>query len=223
MSDYQFVFRTIFPYLDELPDAILVTLWLSLLTIALSFAIGVVGALARRALSPALRFSSAAYVEFMRNTPLLVLLFLIYFGIPQFGFRISGFSSAVIALTLNSGAYMTEILRGGLLAIPRGQYDAAHSQGMTGPQTLHHVVFPQVLRVIYAPLGNQFIQIVLGSSLASVVAVNDITSWMQTTGSATFRYLETFLVAGLVYIMMCQLINAGRIATGWLLFRRRPS
>jgi polar amino acid transport system permease protein len=220
MSNYQLIFRTVFPYLDVLPDAILVTLSLSLLTIALSFAIGVAGALARRSRSRALRFAGAAYVEFMRNTPLLVLLYLIYFAIPQLGLRVSGFSSAVVALTLNSGAYMTEILRGGLLAIPRGQYDAAHSQGMTGLQTFHHIVFPQVLRVIYAPLGNQFIQIVLGSSLASVVAVNDITSWMQTTGSATFRYLETFVVAGLVYVAMCQLINVGRIATGRLLFRR---
>jgi polar amino acid transport system permease protein len=220
MSHYQLIFRTVFPYLDELPDAILVTLWLSLLTIAFSFAIGVAGALARRGRSRALRFAGAAYVEFMRNTPLLVLLYLIYFAIPQLGLRVSGFSSAVVALTLNSGAYMTEILRGGLLAIPRGQYDAAHSQGMTGWQTFNHIVFPQVLRVIYAPLGNQFIQIVLGSSLASVVAVNDITSWMQTTGSATFRYLETFVVAGFVYVAMCQLINAGRIATGRLLFRR---
>jgi len=220
MSNYQLIFRTVFPYLDVLPDAILVTLSLSLLTIALSFAIGVAGALARRSRSRALRFAGAAYVEFMRNTPLLVLLYLIYFAIPQLGLRVSGFSSAVIALTLNSGAYMTEILRGGLLAIPRGQYDAAHSQGMTGLQTFHHIVFPQVLRLISAPLGNQFIQIVLGSSLASVVAVNDITSWMQTTGSATFRYLETFVVAGLVYVAMCQLINVGRIATGRLLFRR---
>ncbi|MBX6322734.1 MAG: amino acid ABC transporter permease [Rhodospirillaceae bacterium] len=220
MSDYDLIFRTVVPYLGELPDAILTTLWLSLLTIALSFVIGILGALARRSGMAVLRLAAAAYVEFMRNTPLLVLLYLVYFGIPQTGLRVSGFVSAVVALTLNSGAYMTEILRGGLLAIPRGQYDAALSQGMTGLQTFRHVVFPQVFRIIYAPLGNQFIQIVLGSSLASVVAVDDITSWMQTTGSATFRYLETFVVAGLVYVAMCQLINAGRLVTGRLLFRR---
>jgi polar amino acid transport system permease protein len=220
MSDYQFIFRTVVPYLDELPTAIATTLWLSLLTIALSFAIGVVGALGRQSRSRGVRFLAGAYVEFMRNTPLLVLLYLVYFGIPQTGLRVSGFTSAVVALTLNSGAYMTEILRGGLLAIPHSQYEAAQSQGMSVLQTLRHIVMPQVFRVIYAPLGNQFVQIVLGSSLASVVAVNDITSWMETTGSATFRYLETFVVAGLIYIVMCQIINAARIVTGRILFRR---
>lgn len=220
MNDYHLAFRTVFPYLGSLPDAILVTLWLSLLTIALSFAIGIPGAAARRSRSRILRFVAAAYVEFMRNTPLLVLLYLVYFGIPQLGIRVSGFTSAVVALTLNSGAYMTEILRGGLVAIPRGQYEAAHSQGMTGLQTARYIVFPQVIRVIYAPLGNQFIQIVLGSSLASVVAVNEITSWMETAGSATFRYLETFVVAAIVYLVLCQLINAGRLVMGRILFRR---
>jgi polar amino acid transport system permease protein len=220
MGGYELIFRTVFPYLGELPHAIFVTLWLSLLTIGLSFAIGVLGALARRGRSRALRVLAGAYVEFMRNTPLLVLLYLVYFGIPQLGFRVGGFTSALIALTLNSGAYMTEILRGGLLAIPRGQYDAAHSQGMTGLQMFRHVVLPQVVRVIYAPLGNQFIGVVLGSSLASVVAVDDVTSWMQTTGSETFRYLETFVVAGLIYVALCQLINVGRLLAGRLLFRR---
>jgi polar amino acid transport system permease protein len=220
MGSYELIFRTVFPYLGQLPRAISLTLWLSLLTIGLSFGIGIVGALARRSPSRAIRIFAGAYVEFMRNTPLLVLLYLVYFGVPQLGVRVSGFTSALIALTLNSGAYMTEILRSGLLAIPRGQYDAAHSQGMGGFQTFRHIVFPQLLRVIYAPLGNQFIGVVLGSSLASVVAVDDVTSWMQTTGSETFRYLETFVVAGLIYVVLCQVINIGRLLVGRLLFRR---
>ena len=215
---YDLNLRTVVPYLGSLPEAALVTVGLSVLTIVLSLFLGIGGALLRRSRAVPLRFLGAAYVEFMRNTPLLVLLYLVYFGLPQFGLRLNGFQAALIALTINSGAYMTEILRGGLMAIPRGQYEAAFSQGMTGLQTFRYIVFPQVFRIIYPPLGNQFIQVVLGSSLASVVAVNDVASWMQTAGSATFRYIETFLVAGIVYVGLCQAINLARILTGRLLF-----
>jgi His/Glu/Gln/Arg/opine family amino acid ABC transporter permease subunit len=218
MSGYNFTLRTVIPYLGSLPEAALVTVWLSVLTIVLSLGIGIGGALARRSPRPAVRFLAVAYVEFMRNTPLLVFLYLVYFGLPQLGLRVSGFQSALVAMTLNSGAYMTEIFRGGLMAIPRGQFEAALAQGMSGFQTFRHVVFPQVFRIIYAPLGNQFVQVVLGSSLASVVAVNDVTSWMQTAGSATFRYFETFFVAGIVYVGLCQAINLARILTGRILF-----
>jgi His/Glu/Gln/Arg/opine family amino acid ABC transporter permease subunit len=215
---YDLNLRTVVPYLGSLPEAALVTVGLSVLTIVLSLFLGIGGALLRRSRAGLLRFLGAAYVEFMRNTPLLVLLYLVYFGLPQLGLRLNGFQAALIALTINSGAYMTEILRGGITAIPRGQYEAAFSQGMTGFQTLRHIVFPQVFRIIYPPLGNQCIQVVLGSSLASVVAVNDVASWMQTAGSATFRYIETFLVAGIVYVGLCQAINLARVVTGRLLF-----
>jgi polar amino acid transport system permease protein len=218
MSGYDFNLRTVVPYLGGLPEAAMVTVEVSVLTIVLSLGIGIGGVLLRRSRHPPLRVLGAAYVELMRNTPLLVLLYLVYFGLPQLGFRVSGFQSALIALTINSGAYMTEIFRGGLAAISRGQYEAALSQGMTPAQTFRHVIFPQVFRIVYAPLGNQFIQVVLGSSLASVVAVNDVASWMQTAGSATFRYFETFLVAGIVYVGLCQAINLARIATGRILF-----
>jgi His/Glu/Gln/Arg/opine family amino acid ABC transporter permease subunit len=220
---YDLNLRTVVPYLGSLPEAALVTVGLSVLTIVLSLLLGIGGALLRRSGAGPLRFLGAAYVEFMRNTPLLVLLYLVYFGLPQLGLRLSGFQAALIALTINSGAYMTEILRGGLTAIPRGQYDAAFAQGMTGVQTFRHIIVPQVFRIIYPPLGNQFIQVVLGSSLASVVAVNDVASWMQTAGSATFRYIETFLVAGIVYVGLCQAINLARIATGRLLFGPAPT
>ena len=159
-----------------------------------------------------------AYVEFFRNTPLLVVLYFVYFMVPTLGLRLSSFQSALVAMTLHAGGYMTEILRAGLIAIPHGQYEAAHSQGMTQPQILRHVVLPQVFRTIYAPLGNQFIAIILASSLTSAIAVNEITSWMQTAGAASFRYFETFLVAALVYLVLSQTVNLLRILVGRMLF-----
>ncbi len=219
---YQFSLRAISSYFGLLPGAMLVTLWLSLLTIVLSTAVGIVGVLCRVSRLWALRFIGTAYVEVLRNIPLLVVIYLVFFGLAQLGLLVDGFNSALIALTLNAGAYMTEIFRGGLVAIPRGQYEAARSQGMTAAQLYHYIVFPQVFRIIYAPLGNLFIGIVIGSSLASVIGVEELATWMHLVGDQSFRYLEVFLVAALVYVGLAQGINVGRIATGRVLLRSAP-
>ena len=187
----------------------------------LSGVLGVPGALARRSCWRAVRFLMGAYVEVLRNVPLLVVLYIVFFSLPHLGLRLNGFMSALVALTLNSTAYMTEIFRAGLIAVPRGQHEAAASQGMTRFEAFRLVVFPQVLRVVYGPLGNQLIGIVLGSSLASVVTVAEITSWMGTAGSATFRYFEIFVVAGGVYLVICQAINLARVVVGRMLFGRQ--
>jgi len=215
---YEFDLSGLLPYLEPLPAAIVTTLWLSVLASLMAIGVGLVGAICRTHRNVLLRFAGAAYVEVLRNIPLLVVIYLIYFGLAQVGLRVDGFNSALIALTLNAGAYMTEIFRGGLLAIPRGQYEAARSQGMTGPQLYRYIVFPQVFRIIYAPLGNLLIGIVVGSSLASVIGVEDVTNWMRRAGDETFRYMESFFAVGVLYVVLAQTINGGRILTGkWLL------
>lgn len=219
---YQFSLRAISSYFGLLPGAIVVTLWLSLLTIVLSTVVGIIGVLCRVSRLWALRFVGTAYVEVLRNIPLLVVIYLVFFGLAQLGLLVDGFNSALIALTLNAGAYMTEIFRGGLVAVPRGQYEAARSQGMTAAQLYRHIVFPQVFRIIYAPLGNLFIGIVIGSSLASVIGVEELATWMHLVGDQSFRYLEVFLVAALVYVGLAQAINVGRIVTGRVLLRSAP-
>jgi polar amino acid transport system permease protein len=218
MNSFSFSLRAIVPYLGELKSAVIATLAMSLATIALSLAIGLFFAVLRQSRSAPLRWLATAYVEFFRNTPLLVMLYFTYFMMPVIGLRMSPFQSGLVGMTLHFGAYMTEILRAGLIAVPHGQYEAGHSQGMTGLQILRHVVLPQVLRTIYAPLGNQLINIILGSSLTSAIAVNEIASWMQTAGSDTFRYFETFLIAAIVYAVLCQAINLTRIYIGHALF-----
>jgi polar amino acid transport system permease protein len=215
---YGFSLRAITPYLTDLWPAIIDTIEVSLATMLLSLLLGVFCAIGRQSTSGVLRFLCSLYVEFFRNTPLLVVLYFVYFMVPTLGLRLSSFESALVAMTLHAGGYMTEILRAGLIAIPHGQYEAAHSQGMTQPQILRHVVLPQVFRTIYAPLGNQFIAIILASSLTSAIAVNEITSWMQTAGAASFRYFETFLVAAVVYLVLSQTVNLLRILVGRMLF-----
>ncbi len=218
--DYTFTLRTIYPYLGELRQAAALTLSLSLLAIAISIALGAGVAVMRRSRSRPMRFVAAAYVEVMRNTPLLVILYLIYFAGPAIGIRLSSFNAALIGLSLNSAGYMAEILRAGLIAVPQGQFEAAQSQGMSALQSFRHVVFPQVFRTIYAPLGNQVIAVILASSLASAVAVDEVASWMETVGSTSFRFFETFVVAALVYLVLCQAVNLGRLGIGRVLFRQ---
>jgi polar amino acid transport system permease protein len=217
---YYFSFRSIEPYFGDLAAAAKATLLLSVLAIVLSVVIGSGVALMRRSDSRILRFVAGLYVEVMRNTPLLVILYIVYFALPQTGLRLSSFNAALIGLTLNSAGYMAEIIRAGLVAVPHGQFEAAASQGFTRFALYRHIVLPQVFRTIYAPLGNQFIAVILASSLASAVAVEEVASWMQTVGSTSFRFFETFIVAALVYLVLCQIVNLGRIAIGRWLFRQ---
>ena len=128
---YQFNLIATTSYMDLLPWAVLTTLWLSVLSILASLAVGVAGALCRTSSWRMLRAAGATYVEVLRNIPLLIVIYLVYFGLAQLGLRINGFYSALIALTLNAGAYMTEVIRGGLAGIGKGQFEAARSQAMT--------------------------------------------------------------------------------------------
>jgi polar amino acid transport system permease protein len=216
---YTFTLRTIYPFLGELQQAAALTLLLSVLSIVISLALGVGIAILRRSISRPLRILGTVYVEVMRNTPLLVILYLIYFAGPSIGIRLSSFTAAVIGLSLNSAGYMAEILRAGLIAVAPGQFEAAQAQGMTPIQIFRHVVMPQVFRTIYAPLGNQIIAVILASSLASAIAVDEVASWMETVGSTSFRFFETFAVAALVYLVLCQAVNLARIGIGRLLFQ----
>jgi polar amino acid transport system permease protein len=217
---YTFTLRTIFPYMDTLAAAIGMTLLLSVLAILISLVIGTVVAVMRRSRFRLLRFGGAAYVEVMRNTPLLVILYIVYFATPALGIRISSFSAALLGVSVNAAGYMAEIVRAGLIAVPRGQFEAATSQGMTTWAMFRHVVFPQVFRTIYAPLGNQFIAVVLASSLACVVGVEELASWMQTVGANSFRFFETFVVAAVIYAALCQAVNLARLQIGRVLFRQ---
>lgn len=217
---YHFTLRTIYPYLGSLGSAVWLTLSLSVLAIVLSILIGAVVAVMRRSRRLGLRFVGAAYVEVMRNTPLLVILYIVYFALPSAGLRLSSFDAALIGLSLNAAGYMAEIIRAGLVAVPSGQFEAAAAQGFTTVQSFHHIVFPQVFRTIYAPLGNQVIAVILASSLASAVAVDEVSSWMETVGSTSFRFFETFFMAAIVYLVLCQAVNLARLGIGRMLFRR---
>lgn len=218
MTSY-FNIRPLLPYFETLGPAVLITIAMSVATMVTSLALGLAFAVARQNESRAIRILATAYVEFFRNVPLLIVLYFVYFMMPAIGVRLSPFQAGLLGMTLHYGAYMTEIVRAGLIAIAFGQYEAGHSQGMTSLQILRYIVMPQVFRTIYPPLGNQLIQIILGSSLCSAIAVIDIASWMQTAGAASFRYFETFAIAAIVYFVLCQIVNVIRIQLGRVMFK----
>lgn len=150
-----------------------------------------------------------------------MVIYLVFFGLAQISLRIDNFDSMLIALTLNAGAYMMEILRAGLVAIPRGQYMAGLSQGLSDFRLYRYIILPQVVRVIYAPLSNLLIAIIIGSSLSAVIGVKDLANWMFQVGNSSFRYMESFLVAGLICVALAQMVNLGRVTFGRV-FMRSP-
>lgn len=194
------------------------TIALSVVALVISIPLGLGGALLRTSRRESLRVVTGIYVEVFRNVPLLVIVYLVFYELPAFGLRVDSFTSGVIALALNSTAYLVEIFRGGLAAIPRGQYEAAQSLGMRTSQTLTRVVLPQLFRIAFPALGNQVVGVILGSALVSVVGVAELTNVALRAGSQTFRYFEVFVVVGAFYLLAVQLVNRLWVFAGrrWL-------
>lgn len=168
--------------------------------------VGLLTALARMARAAPLRWVATGYVELIRNTPGLVQVFLVYLGLPRLGVRFSPLGALVTALTINNGAYIAEIVRGGLQAIPRGQLDAAASIGLSRRLTLLEVVLPQTLHAIHPALANQFIQTVLASSVGTVVGVEELTQVALFVESRTYRTVEVLTALTLVYVAVTYLL-----------------
>lgn len=220
MHGYVFQFRPVFHELPLLFDGALVTLHLSVLTLCLSLVVGTIGALCRLSHLRWIRVPATWYVEFTRNTPLLVQLFFIYFGLGQVNIDVPNYVAGLIGLVVNNGAYLTEIVRAGIQAIHKGQFEAGLSLGLSLPQLMRHVVFPQAFRVIYPPLCNQLIGIILWSSLVSTIAVGDLAMRGKQLASATFRSFETYVVVTLIYVAMTLAISGILKLVGQRLFSR---
>jgi His/Glu/Gln/Arg/opine family amino acid ABC transporter permease subunit len=197
-----------------------VTIHISILALFFSFIVGTIGALCRLSRFRWLSVPAKWYVEFIRNTPLLVQLFFIYFGFSQINIEVSNYTAGVVGLVVNNGAYLTEIVRAGIEAIHKGQFEAGISLGLSFPQLMRYVVFPQAFRVIYPPLCNQFIGIILWSSLVSTIAVQELALRGKELVTETFRSFEVYTVVTLVYVVMTLTISGCLKILGRRLFRR---
>lgn len=155
-----------------------------------------------------LRPVAIAYLWLFRGTPVLFQLIFVFNVLPAFGIVLPGFTCAVLALSLNEGAYMAEILRSGIRAVDRGQSDAARALGFNEAGVFRRVVLPQALRIVIPPIGNQFIGMLKLSALVSVIAVEELLLVANQTASANFRYLEALAAAGILYLAMTTVFMA---------------
>lgn len=179
-----------------------ITLGITIIAMLLSLIIGIILALVRTYKIPYLDSLAKIYISFFRGTPLLVQLFLLYYGLPQIipGFAsLSAYSAAFIGLSLNSGAYMAEIIRGSISSIDRGQMEAVLSVGMNSWQGMRRIILPQAMRVALPALGNRFISLLKESSLAFVLGVSEVLAQAKMTAAATYRFFESYLIAAIIY------------------------
>ncbi|WP_460452209.1 amino acid ABC transporter permease [Alsobacter sp. SYSU BS001988] len=197
------------------------TLWYSSLGMVVGLAIGIVGAIWRNSRLQVLRLVAGGYVEFVRNTPLLIQLFLIFFGLPMLGVRLSADQAAIVALTFNFGAYATEIVRAGIAAVPSGQIEAGHAMGLTWFETFRHIVILPGIERVYPALISQFTLLMLGSSIVSAIGANELTSAANSIQSRNFRSFEVYTIATLAYLGLTLLFRLGFHWLGYVIFPRR--
>jgi len=178
------------------------TLWLTAVSMVLGLAVGFALALLRRSRRSWLSAPAAVYIWFFRGTPLLVQLIVIYTGLPQLGIKFTVMQSALIGLSLNEAAYLAEIVRAGLAAVPRGQLDAGRAGGLREWQVMRLVVVPQALRVILPPLGNSVNGLLKTTSITSVISMEELLRRTQELVQERFEVLELFAVASLYYLAL---------------------
>ncbi|MDJ0333858.1 amino acid ABC transporter permease [Salinibacterium sp. G-O1] len=212
-------FGDIFPYLPIMLEA----LWVSIYVTALSFVVGsFLGLfiyLARASRFRALRWFGRGYVEVIRNTPLLVQLYLIYFGLGQVGINFNPLWSVLIGMSLNNAAYTAEIFRAGINAVPNGLREAGRALGMRYDQTFRHVVLMPGIRNVLPALTNQFIILFLFSSIGSVISLDELTAVLENLNSQTLRTFEIFTIGALLYFLTSAAIAYGARAIEKVAFK----
>ena len=176
-----------------------ITILVSLVSIVCATILAFLGALGRISSNPILYGISTFYVSLIRGTPLLVQIYLIYFALPQLNIIIPAIPAGILALSLNYGAYMTEIFRAGIQAVPRGQREAAGALGMRESQIMRRIVFPQAVRVVTPAIGNEFIVMLKDSALVSTISVHETLFLAQRLGRSTFNPITALLIAAIVY------------------------
>lgn len=189
--------------LPRLLEGLLTTLYLGSLSFLIGLALAVFVTPLRSFTKGVIPLVVRGYVEVFRGTPLLVQIFIIYFGLPSLGMKFDPLTAGILALGLNSAAYQAEILRSSIKSIPESQFLSAESLGMSSPQIYRYVVLPQALRVAIPALVNEFVTIIKESSLVSVIGVVELTRKGEYIVAFSFRALETYLAVALVYFIVC--------------------
>jgi polar amino acid transport system permease protein len=218
---YHFDFAALLPYWRDFAWGVLLTLQLTVLSTVLGFVLGTLCAVGRTDGTRLIKSCVASYVEIIRNTPLLVQIFLVYFGIATLGIHVSANMAAVTALVVNVGAYTSEIVRAGLESIHKAQLEAADCLGLSRAQIYWHVVLRPAIERVYPALTSQYVLLMLASSITSQISAEELTAVANRVQSDTFRSFETYIVVGILYIALSFVVRAAFWGFGQCVFVRR--
>lgn len=217
---YELQFADLGEYVGMFASGAATTLGLTAVSTALGIGVGVAGAAASDSRHAWLRSLVRGYVEAIRNTPFIVQLFFVFFGLPALGVHLGEYTAAILAMTLNLGAYSVEIIRAGIAAVPKGHHEAAASLAMTRGQTFWHVILPQALAKVFPALSSQIVITMLGSAVVSQISVPDLTYAASYIQSRNFRAFETYFLITAAYLVMAIVLRWLLNSAGKRLFSR---
>lgn len=217
---YAFRFNVVWDHFPELLNGAFLTIQLSATAMALGLIVAIVCAYAKSAGPRPVRWLVTGYVELIRNTPFLVQIFIFYFSLPVIGIRLDANSAALAAMTINLGAYASEIVRAGIEAIPRGQVEAGRALGLKRLQIFRFIMIFPALKTVYPALASQFILLMLASSVVSTISAVELTAVTNSLQSTTFRSFEFYFVATGLYLAMALGFRAALHAIYWAAFQR---
>ncbi len=218
---YEFQFAYIFQHMDQLLWGALLTIRLSALSMILGLSVGIVGAIISLHGSAMAKLIVTTYVELIRSTPFLVQLFIIFFGLPSIGVQVSANTAALVAMTVNLGAYSVEIVRAGMMAVHPSQVEATQALAMTRWQVIRHVVLTPALEKVYPSLASQFTLMMLASSVVSAISAEELTASANLLDAQTFRSFEIYLIVMVLYILLALLFRFAFWLIGLFVFKRR--
>ncbi|WP_213956213.1 MULTISPECIES: amino acid ABC transporter permease [unclassified Variovorax] len=218
---YSLDFTPLLPYWPVFVNGAWLTLKMTAVAVVVGVAVGTLVAFAKRGRNKPLARLCSAYIEVVRNTPFLVQIFLLYFGLASFGVRMPTFAAAVLAMIINIAAYAAEIIRAGLESVPRGQIEAAECLGLSKWRIGWHVMLQPSIEKVYPALTSQFLLMMQASAMASQISAEELTAIANTVQSDTFRSLETYIVVAALYLVLSLVIKFVTGLLGEYLFRRR--
>lgn len=218
---YTLQFGQVTPYLGVLAWGALLSLQIAAIAFAAGWLIGIACASVLQYGSGLLRRLVRGYVVFFLNTPLLVQIFFLYFALPDAGVTLTSLQAVCIGMSLNAGAYLTEIQRAGFASVRQPELDAAVAMGFTRLQIIRYVIVPHIVRVLFPPLSNQYITLTMTTSVASLFGVEELTGRAYNINAQTFRSLEVFSITAAYYVVLTMLASAVLYAVGRWWFRVR--
>lgn len=202
----QLDYSSILPFWQVFLEGAWITVKFSIISLILGLVLGIVGGICKTSNMKILKAIAGLYTWIFRGTPLLVQLFIIYFGLAQIGLKFDPYEAGLIGMALNTGAYITEIIRSGIQAVDKGQSEAAVSLGMSKAVMMFRVIGPQAVKIAIPPLVNQFIMTIKNSSMASTITITELFRTGEMVITTTFRPLETYTVIGALYLVMTSIL-----------------